>query len=133
MIAALPSSFRKARKRRQRVIPLSQPSSWGSVSHRMPLFKTNTIPLKAARSVMLRARPPLGFGGSGGKSGATSSHSLPLINGVLMPPIYHTARVLFGALTRRASYALFHRNGVGMDLTPQAVRPRFFRAESAYP
>jgi hypothetical protein len=89
----------QSRKRRQQVIPLPQPSSWGSISHGMPLFKTNTMPVKAARSVMLRGRPPLGLGGSGGKRGATISHNLSLINGVLMPPIYHTAWVLLGALS----------------------------------
>jgi hypothetical protein len=57
----------------------------------MPVFKTKTMPVKAARSVMLRGRPPLGLGGSAGSRGATISHSLSLINGVLMPPIYHTA------------------------------------------
>jgi hypothetical protein len=80
----------QSRKRRQHVMPLPQPSSWGSISHGMPLRKTNMIPVKAARSVMAQGRPPLGLGGSGGKSRATISHSLSLINGVLMPPIYHT-------------------------------------------
>ena len=78
-------------RRRQHVIPLPQPSSWGNISHGMPLRKTNTIPVNAARSLMLRGRPPLGFGGSDGRSGATISHSASLINGVLMPLIYHTA------------------------------------------
>jgi hypothetical protein len=81
----------QSRKRRQHVMPLPQPSSCGCISHGMPDFKTNTIPVKAARSAMVRGRPPLGFGGSGGKSGATISHNLSLINSVLMPPIYHTA------------------------------------------
>jgi hypothetical protein len=57
----------------------------------MPDFKTKTIPVKAARSVMLRGRPPLSLGGSDGKRGAMISHSLSLISGVLMLPIYHTA------------------------------------------
>jgi hypothetical protein len=78
-------------RRRQHVIPLPHPSSWGSISHEMPDFKTKMMPLNAARSLMLRGRPPLGFGGSGGRSGATISHSASLINGVLMPVIYHTA------------------------------------------
>jgi hypothetical protein len=64
----------------------------------MPLFKTNTIPVKAARSVMRRGRSPLGLGGSGGNSGAMTVHNASLINGVLMPLIYHTAEVLLGAL-----------------------------------
>ena len=81
----------QSRKRRQHVMPLPQPSSWGSISHGMPLRKTKTIPVKAARSLMRRGRPPLGLGGSGGRSGAMISHSASLINGVLMPLIYHTA------------------------------------------
>jgi hypothetical protein len=65
----------------------------------MPDFKTKTIPVNAARSVMQRGRPPLSLGGSGGKRGAMISHSLSLISGVLMPPIYHTAQVVLGALS----------------------------------
>jgi hypothetical protein len=72
-------------------MPLPQPNSWGNISHGMPLFKTNTMPVKAARSAMVRGRPPLGLGGSEGKSGAMIAHSASLINGVLMPLIYHTA------------------------------------------
>ena len=81
----------QSRKRRQQVMPLPQPSSWGSISHGMPLFKTTTMPVKAARSAMVRGRPPLGLDGAGGKRGATISHSRSLINGVLMLLIYHTA------------------------------------------
>jgi hypothetical protein len=47
----------QSRKRRQQVMPLPHPSSWGNISHGIPLFKTKTIPVKAARSVMLRGRP----------------------------------------------------------------------------
>jgi hypothetical protein len=72
-------------------LPLPQPISWGSISQGMPLFKTKTMPVKAARSAMVRGRQPLGLGGTGGRSGAMISHSASLINGVLMPPIYHTA------------------------------------------
>jgi hypothetical protein len=39
----------------------------------------------------------LGLGGSTGSSGARISHSMSLMNGVLMPLIYHTASVLLGA------------------------------------
>jgi hypothetical protein len=53
--------------------------------------------------VMLGGRPPLGLGGSGGRSGATISHSMSLISGVLMPLIYHTAWVLLGALRGKAA------------------------------
>ncbi len=56
------------------------------------------MPMRAARSEMLRGRPPLGLGGSAGKSGATISHRPSLINGVLMPLIYHEPEVVLGAL-----------------------------------
>jgi hypothetical protein len=99
----------QSRKRRQQVMPLPQPSSWGSISQGMPLFKTKTMPMSAARSVMLRGRPPLGLGGSVGNRGAMISHSVSLISGVLMPPIYHTVWVLLGALSTSGSLA---RSGV---------------------
>jgi hypothetical protein len=89
----------QSRKRRQQVIPLPQPNSCGSISHGMPDCKTKTMPVKAARSAVWRGRPPFGFRGSGGRSGAMISHSASLINGVLMPPIYHTAEVLLGTLS----------------------------------
>ena len=54
-------------RRRQQVIPLPHPISCGSISHGMPLFKTNKMPVKAARSER-RGRPrPLGCGGGGGR------------------------------------------------------------------
>jgi hypothetical protein len=79
------------RKRRQQVIPLPHPSSWGSISQGMPLFKTKRMPASAARSQMPRGRPPLDLGPSGGKSGAMIAHNSSLTNGLLMPLIYHTA------------------------------------------
>src|SRR5919204_5380958 len=75
----------QSRKRRQQVTPLPQPISSGSISHGMPLLSTKMIPVKAARSGT-RGRPPLGLGGSGGKSGAIVSHSVSLTNGLLIRP-----------------------------------------------
>ena len=63
-----PSSC-QSRRRRQQVIPLPQPISWGSISQGIPLRSTKRRPVKAARSGT-RGRPPLGFGLSGGNSGA---------------------------------------------------------------
>jgi hypothetical protein len=74
----------QSRSRLQHVIPLPQPNSWGSISQGIPLLKTKTIPIKAARSVMVRGRPPWGLGRSGGKRGAMIAHSVSLISGVLM-------------------------------------------------
>jgi hypothetical protein len=59
---------------RQQVMPLPQPISWGSISHCKPDLSTNTTPVSAARSG-IRGRPPLGLGGSGGKSGSITSHN----------------------------------------------------------
>jgi hypothetical protein len=58
----------------------------------MPLFKTNRMPVRAARAAMLRGRPPLGLGGSIGKSAAMIAHSSSLTNSLLMPSAYHAVR-----------------------------------------
>jgi hypothetical protein len=71
----------QSRKRRQHVTPLPQPSSWGRYSHGSPVLSTNRMPVSAARSGM-RGRPPLGLGGSGGSSGAITSHSASLTSGL---------------------------------------------------
>jgi hypothetical protein len=67
---ALPQS----RKRRQQVMPQPQFISWGSISQGIPLFKTNKMPVRAARLGM-RGRPPFGLGRSGGSNGSTVAHS----------------------------------------------------------
>jgi hypothetical protein len=64
----------QSRKRRQHVDPDPQPISWGSISQGMPLFRTKTMPVRAARS-STRGLPPLGLGSSGGNSGAMIAHS----------------------------------------------------------
>ena len=61
-------------KRRQQVMPEPQPISWGSISQGMPLFSTNRMPVRVARSSM-RGLPPLGLAGSSGSSGSITSHS----------------------------------------------------------
>jgi hypothetical protein len=78
-----------ARKRRQHVTPLPQPSSWGRYSQGSPVRSTNRMPVKTARSGT-RGRPPLGLGGSGGSSGAIASHSASLTSGLgMLSPKYH--------------------------------------------
>jgi hypothetical protein len=62
----------QSRRRRQHVIPLPQPISCGSSSHCKPVLRTNKMPVSAAR-LEIRGRPPLGFGGGGGKSGSITS------------------------------------------------------------
>jgi hypothetical protein len=74
----------QSRKRRQQVEPDPQPISCGSISHGMPLFKTKTMPVRAARS-STRGLPPLGLGGSGGKRGSIISQSSSLTSSLLMP------------------------------------------------
>ena len=71
----------QSRKRRQHVTPLPQPISWGSISHGMPDLSTKMMPVRAARSGT-RGRPPFGFGGSGGSSGAMISQSSSTTSGL---------------------------------------------------
>ena len=82
----------QSRRRRQHVMPLPQPSSWGSISQGMPLFKTKMMPVRRRGRRWSVAVHPWAWVALGGKSGATISHSVSLINGVLMPPIYHRLR-----------------------------------------
>lgn len=74
----------QSRSRLQQVMPLPHPSSRGSISPEMPLFKTNRMPVSTARSAM-RGRPPLGLESSGGKSRAMMAQSPSLTSGVPMP------------------------------------------------
>ncbi len=62
----------QSRSRRQQVVPLPQPSSFGSSRHGQPVLSTNTMPARAARSGR-RGRPPFGFGGSCGSRGSIAS------------------------------------------------------------
>ncbi|AEN72836.1 hypothetical protein Rhom172_2435 [Rhodothermus marinus SG0.5JP17-172] len=68
-----PASF-QSRRRRQQVMPLPQPSSWGSICQGMPLLSTKRMPVRTARSG-IRGLPPRGLGGSGGKSGSMTAQS----------------------------------------------------------
>lgn len=81
----------QSRNRRQQVMPLPQPISWGKNSHWMPVLSTNTMPVSAARSVT-RGRPPFGFGGSGGKSGAITAQRSSGTSGCAMPRLYQLVR-----------------------------------------
>jgi hypothetical protein len=81
----------QSRRRRQQVMPLPQPISWGSISHGMPLRSTKRIPVSAAR-LATRGRPPLGLGGSGGSSGSMIAHSASGSSGFAMRLFYHKCR-----------------------------------------
>ena len=87
-----------SRKRRQQVTPLPQPISWGSISQGMPLFSTNRMPLRAARSSM-RGLPPSGLGGSSGNSGSTISQSTSLTNSLAIFSTYPNSVVLKESLS----------------------------------
>jgi hypothetical protein len=78
----------QSRRRRQQVMPEPQPISWGSISHGMPERRTNRMPVRAARSGT-RGRPPLGLGGSGGRSGSITAHRSSGRRGLLMPRPTH--------------------------------------------
>ena len=71
----------QSRRRRQQVIPLPQPISCGNSSHWMPVRKTNRMPVRQARSGT-RGRPPLGLGGSVGKSGLICFHNSSVSSGL---------------------------------------------------
>ena len=58
-----------SRSRRQQVLPLPQPNSFGRACQGQPVLSTNRMPVSAARSET-RGRPPFGLGGSAGSSGA---------------------------------------------------------------
>jgi hypothetical protein len=81
----------QSRRRRQQVIPLPHPISWGSISHGMPLRSTNRIPVSTARFAT-RGRPPLGLGGSAGSNGSMIAHSSSGNNAFAMRLLYHNGR-----------------------------------------
>ena len=80
----------QSRSRRQQVMPEPHPISWGNISQGMPDFSTKRMPVKQARSGT-RGRPPLGLGGSGGSSGATTAHRSSLTSGLAMRHVYHAS------------------------------------------
>jgi hypothetical protein len=67
-----PASFHSC-NRRQQVMPEPQPISWGRSSHGIPVFKTNRIPVSAARSGT-RGRP-VSCGSRSGKIGSIRAHN----------------------------------------------------------
>jgi hypothetical protein len=67
-----------SRSRRQHVMPLPNPNSWGRSSQAMPVRKTKRIPLSACWSPTL-GRPPLSRGFASGSKGSIFFHSSALI------------------------------------------------------
>lgn len=58
----------QSRRRRQHVMPLPKPNSWGRSSHGIPVCRTNRMPFSATRS-STRGRPPLAEDVTTGSSG----------------------------------------------------------------
>jgi hypothetical protein len=80
-------AFCQSLNRRQQVIPLPQPISWGNISQGRPLRSTNRIPAKAAR-LETRGLPPFGFSGSLGSRGSIVCQSSSVTNCFAMPQSY---------------------------------------------
>lgn len=76
----------QSRGRRQQVMPLPKPSSWGSSSQGMPVRSTNTMPSRACSSLNL-GRPPLAEGTNTGSNGSIFLKSAVLISLFLFLPI----------------------------------------------
>ena len=83
--------------RRQQLMPLPQPISWGNISQGMPVFSTKRMPVRAARSGM-RGRPPLGLAGSFGSNGSMISQSSSGTSCLDIPKAYTISEVLLGGL-----------------------------------
>jgi len=64
----------QSRSRRQQVTPEPHPISAGSISHGMPVRRTNRMPVRTARAGT-GGRPPFGFGAARGNSGSMIDHS----------------------------------------------------------
>jgi hypothetical protein len=74
----------QSRNRCQYVIPDPQPISWDSISHGMPLFSTNRMPVSAARCGIW-GLPPFRLGRSGSSSGSIIAHRSSDRRGLAVP------------------------------------------------
>jgi hypothetical protein len=73
ILSQIPCFFQACR-RRQQVIPLPQPISWGRYSQGIPVRSTKIIPVNALR-LLTSGRPPLGREGCLGSKGSMISHN----------------------------------------------------------
>jgi hypothetical protein len=83
----------QSRSRRQQVIPLPQPSSWGKYSQGQPVRATNRMPVSAAR-FGTRGRPPLGLGLYRGSKGSIINHNSSVSNGLAISGSSMNTRIL---------------------------------------
>jgi hypothetical protein len=86
----------QSRNRLQQVIPLPHPISGGSISHGIPVFNTNRIPVSATRSLR-RGRPPFGLGGTAGSRGSMICHNSSVTKGFVMPLFYRNLGFVRGS------------------------------------
>jgi hypothetical protein len=75
----------QSRRRLQQVIAEPQPNSFGNISQGTPLRRTNTMPLRQARSGT-RGRPPCGLGFGNGKRGSITFHRQSGTSAVAITP-----------------------------------------------
>ncbi len=88
----------QSRRRRQQVMPLPKPSSWGNSSQGMPVRSTNRMPFRAISS-LTRGRPPLAEATTTGNSGATFLNSAALISLFLFRPMPHQTPIKRSMMT----------------------------------
>jgi len=104
-------AFCQSRRYRQQLIPEPQPSSWGSISHGMPLLSTKTMPVSAfRRSIGLRpgylCRRSLG----GGSIGSIRSHNSSEISSLAMCVLHKMMDSTLNLLKSPRSFALYVRS-----------------------
>ena len=126
-------AFCQSRSRRQQVMPLPQPSSWGKSSQPIPVFSTKRIPVRAARS-LTGLRP--GYfcrRASTGMSGWMISHNESSINGFAIPRISPIRFGKYSHFVRRSkSYATAVRN-LRVPVQIHSMRAPACRARSVPP
>jgi hypothetical protein len=75
----------QSRSRRQHVTPEPHPISCGSISHGIPVRRTNRMPVNAMR-LPTQGRPPLSFAASTGSRGSMIDQSASDTRGTGIPP-----------------------------------------------
>ena len=92
----------QSRSRRQQVVPLPQPSTFGRSRQGQPVRNTKMIPPSAARSGT-RGRPPFGLGGSLGNRGSMASHRSSETSGSFIAREEYEGPTSFATRSKRVS------------------------------